>query len=757
MAKKRGFGPLPILMAAMAALILPRTWAQSPSATAAARCALVIGNGAYTGMPSLKNPANDAADMAAALKGLGFSVTLLVDANRKAINQAIVAFRESLARDQGSEGLFYFAGHGIQSKGVNYLIPSGAEIRSEADLEDEAVSFQRLLASLDEARNRVNLVVFDACRDNPLPATSRSLSRGLAVVSSAPPETVVLFSTGAGQTAADGEGRNSPFAAALLAHLGDEGDIMATVKAVTRDVKETTNGAQIPYLYSSLTRDLLLNRAVAAAGAGTTSPIPQRPPSAFPPLRLPPGAVGQTLVDLEGEVEIVRIMDTNLGRLIAAGLRRRAGADIGLMNAGGIRDSIPAGYITQAQVSNLLPFGNRVVSIRVTGVELKSVLENGVSKLPAADGRFPQLSGASFLFDVARRVGDRVTDILVGDRPVDPKETYRLATVDYVANGGDGYSMLAGKLVEDHGPDVDALLLSLASLGQITEEKIAKGSERTSAAKFTGGILVSAPAAGVLALDGKDLGPMTGKAQTKLEQVEVGMHRVALRYPNGTVESQTLNVERDKVAPVKFYFVAARNPSGAVEYLRPGSSSLAPLSLLRRTIRMTGNASDWEGIDPIWDNAPGGKMFLGQEGFEFVGAYVCRDGASLFIRVDFASKNPLDQPPTGMFESQVFQINVQHGAADNLQLNLRLDRRTKRIDSSMGVYTADTKAWKDLGKTAASWKVSKAMIEVRLPLKEINAYLAEPRPVRLRLAAADADGNWLPGNLDSPTRFIDFK
>ncbi len=97
----------------------------------------------------------------------------------------------------------------------------------------------------------------------------------------------------------------------------------------------------------------------------------------------------------------------------------------------------------------------------------------------------------------------------------------------------------------------------------------------------------------------------------------------------------------------------------------------------------------------------------------------------------------------GSFESQIFQINVQYSAADNLQLNLRLDRRTGRIDSIMGTYSSDTKIWKELGKTAASWKVSKTMLEVRLPLREINAYSADPHPVRLRLAAADADGNWM--------------
>jgi len=240
------------------------------------RQALVIGNGNYADLGKLRNPVNDATDIAAALGRLGFKVTLITDAGRKGMNQALNDFHDTLAQDSGSDGFFWYAGHGVQAKGENYLIPVGADIRREADLEDEAVSVRRLNSLLDDARNRVNIVVLDACRNNPLPSLGRSAARGLTVVSAAPPESLIMFSTGAGQVAADGTGRNSPFAQAFLKYLDQGGDITATIKAITAETKRLTGGTQVPYLYSSLTLDFAFNQ-----GAGPQTPS-QAPVAAQP-------------------------------------------------------------------------------------------------------------------------------------------------------------------------------------------------------------------------------------------------------------------------------------------------------------------------------------------------------------------------------------------------------------------------------------------------------------------------------------------
>ncbi len=274
-----------VLFALVALLSIAQLGAQ-----AGPRFALVIGNGAYVSLKALENPVKDARAIGAALQELGFSVVLKTDVDRKTMNQAIVAFREALAGNAQSEGVFYYAGHGVQSsKNANYLIPVDASIRSESDLDDEAVRAQKVLDSLDEARNRVNLVIFDACRDNPLPAAARSSgARGLAVLGSAPPETVVLYSTAAGQTASDGSSgsRNSPFTAALLKYLAEPGDITRTIKLVTGEVKATTPEKQTPFVYSNLSKDFSLNRRAGTASSPNSTPSAAAPPAVVPSMTI---------------------------------------------------------------------------------------------------------------------------------------------------------------------------------------------------------------------------------------------------------------------------------------------------------------------------------------------------------------------------------------------------------------------------------------------------------------------------------------
>jgi formylglycine-generating enzyme required for sulfatase activity len=249
------------------------------SAQEGPRYALVIGNGDYTDIGRLANPVNDATDIAAALKQMGYQVSILTNANRKQMNQGFNDFHDKLAQDSSSAGFFWYAGHGVQSKGENYLIPVGADIKREVDLEDEAVSVRKLTALLDDARNRINVIVLDACRNNPLPGLGRSATRGLNVVSAAPSESLIMYSTGAGEVAADGAGRNSPFAQAFLKYLSQPGDITATIKSITAETKRLTNGKQVPFLYTSLTLDFNLN---PKADAARTEPAKTTPNSSEP-------------------------------------------------------------------------------------------------------------------------------------------------------------------------------------------------------------------------------------------------------------------------------------------------------------------------------------------------------------------------------------------------------------------------------------------------------------------------------------------
>ena len=219
------------------------------------RVALVIGNGRYQHNATLVNPPNDAADMAAALKKDGFTVTLLTDASRKAMEQAVRAFGNSLKNPE-SVGMFYYSGHGAQADGENFLIPVDADIQAADELAYNAVDAESILAKMRSAGNKINIVVMDACRDNPFPGASRSTEKGLAVVKAKVPESVIVFATDPGSTASDGTGRNSPFTKAFLDNMDAPGqDITELMKRVTSRVRTDTDGKQTPWVSTNLTKD----------------------------------------------------------------------------------------------------------------------------------------------------------------------------------------------------------------------------------------------------------------------------------------------------------------------------------------------------------------------------------------------------------------------------------------------------------------------------------------------------------------------
>ena len=165
-----------------------------------ARYALVVGNGNYIELSKLKNPTNDAHDIGEALKSLGFQVDSLADADLATMEDAVVRLGNRLSTSKDSIGFFFYAGHGVQSNGINYLIPTDAHIPVEVFLRSKALSAQEVLDVLAEAHNSLNVVVLDACRDNPF-SWARSGTRGLSVVDRQPPGSIVVFATSAGSVA----------------------------------------------------------------------------------------------------------------------------------------------------------------------------------------------------------------------------------------------------------------------------------------------------------------------------------------------------------------------------------------------------------------------------------------------------------------------------------------------------------------------------------------------------------------------------
>jgi uncharacterized caspase-like protein len=241
-------------------------------AAAEKRVALVIGNAAYEHVPRLANPSNDAADMVAKLRALGFDVIEGIDLAKRDMEKSIRSFAEKLS---GADvGLFYYAGHGLQVDQRNFLAPIDAELKSESDLDFEAVQLDLVLKQM--VRNAHTSIVFlDACRDNPLAANlaqgSRSLAvgRGLARVEAAA-SMMVVYSTEPEKVALDGTGRNSPFTEALLRHIDTEGEGISDMMIdVRNDVLKATSGKQRPFESASLTGQFFFKPA--AAGTADTS------------------------------------------------------------------------------------------------------------------------------------------------------------------------------------------------------------------------------------------------------------------------------------------------------------------------------------------------------------------------------------------------------------------------------------------------------------------------------------------------------
>jgi tetratricopeptide (TPR) repeat protein len=232
----------------VACLLALATW----PAAAKSRFALVIGNGAYKSVPALANPPNDAADVAAALKSLGFKVTLKTDLGLAAMQSAIDEF--GIASADADVSLLYYAGHGLQLDGRNYLIPVDAEVRTPKDIVAKTVALDPVLAELGKGTGS-HLVFLDACRNNPFAAAGVMLpAAGLARVGKLP-GFFITFATQPDNVAFDGAGRNSPFATALLGHIATPGaDVSSMMIAVRNDVFASTGGRQIPADESLLTK-----------------------------------------------------------------------------------------------------------------------------------------------------------------------------------------------------------------------------------------------------------------------------------------------------------------------------------------------------------------------------------------------------------------------------------------------------------------------------------------------------------------------
>ena len=268
-----------LVLALCASIITP--------AQAETRLALVIGNAAYSGgLPPLRSPAKDAGLMARTLGGLGFQVQSVVNGNQRAIRVALRAFSEKIDKaGRDTVALLYYSGHGASVDGENYIIPTGADLRYREDIPIEAVSANRALQLIQAARPRMTVVILDACRDNPLPAKTKSLTKGLVVMSQARASgTLIGYATAPGEVAFDGGGDYSPYTKALAETMTTKGlAVEAMFRQVRNKVYAATNQKQTPWENSALIGDSFY---FAGKGNGTVAVTPPAPQPAISDARL---------------------------------------------------------------------------------------------------------------------------------------------------------------------------------------------------------------------------------------------------------------------------------------------------------------------------------------------------------------------------------------------------------------------------------------------------------------------------------------
>ena len=256
-------------------------FSQTNGFSASRKFALVIGNSAYKDVP-LRSPVNDAIALSKTLEKLGFSVVKKTNITQREMEDAIRAFAERLHADDIA--LFYFSGHGVQVNGVNYLVPIGEDIRSADEVKYKTVEAEMIMSKLETAGSRLNIIILDACRNNPFKGF-RSTSGGLAQMT-APAGTLIAYATSPGDVAYDGDETYSPYTTHLLKTMVIPGlDVEKVFKQVRIAVMKDTAQQQVPWESSSLTGDFYFTSPLPPTPTPKPKPITAEQP--IKPMRLP--------------------------------------------------------------------------------------------------------------------------------------------------------------------------------------------------------------------------------------------------------------------------------------------------------------------------------------------------------------------------------------------------------------------------------------------------------------------------------------
>ena len=403
---------------ACAGLALP---AHAAEEARAKRLALVIGNGAYADAP-LANPLNDAADMAKALEASGFTVIHRENATLRDMHLALREFGDKLGRRD--TGLFYFAGHGMQVRGHNYLLPVGADVAREDEVAFAALDLAAVMEKLDSAKNPVNIVILDACRNNPFGTRLAASAKGLAQID-APPGTLIAFATAPGSTAADGGGRNGLYTQHLVGEIvRPNAPIEDVFKSVRVAVRTESKGLQVPWESTSLESRFVFREAASPAPKVAVAVASSKPSSP----RAAPASLGSAPSFVRGDGWTYKV--TNL---VDKSERRSAYHVTEIAN-----DQV---RYSNGSVSDL--FGNNTRILR-NGGRVDEFNPSNQFYL------FPLRPGATWDMKVLQTSGERLFDVevtlkVVGDEEVDtPAGKMRGVHIERVARWKQRNSANAG-------------------------------------------------------------------------------------------------------------------------------------------------------------------------------------------------------------------------------------------------------------------------------------------------------------------------
>ena len=454
----------------------PASAALAPAQTGEPRHALVIGNAAYANAP-LVNSANDAQAVAKVLEKAGFKVDLKINASQKQMQDAVTSFGDRLKN--GGAGLFYFAGHGVQIKGRNFMLPVGSDIVREDEVPYKAVDVQQVLDKMDTAKNRINMVVLDACRDNPFATRSRSTGSaggGLSQVD-APIGSLIAFATAPGSVASDGRNANGLYTQHLLANIERPGTPIEEVfKRVRLGVRLDSNGTQVPWESTSLEGDFYFFPPAPTAKSGPTT------------LPTPPGV--EQMARVERAYEQLRMGQVDDAERIFRALAGASNADVAWMGREGVAEVLlargdgPAALAAANDIIAKAPTRSAAYLIRGRALSAGGDLAAGQAALQQAAG--PQ-TAADFGWQKANAL------VAVGNvqRKQDPKlalKTYERAARENPLSV-EALSNLAVTLAETGQPAQARVLLERAqaldpndamtiALMRQTQEALAENQDR---------------------------------------------------------------------------------------------------------------------------------------------------------------------------------------------------------------------------------------------------------------------------------------